>query len=256
MGAFCRSTGSGKNEINTQEKWREGQGDFLIDCKVVDIDFGKAVGYYKTDRPVGFIMGNHTQQRSEETHNAILEAAGTLFAQQGYTGTGVAGICEAAGVSKGAFYHHFTTKQEVFLALLNDWLGNLNQAMQQVIDGQREVPDALMYLASLGKLLFMTGGKHISILMEFWEQSRHDPESWKAAGAPYERYQQFLARIIRKGVEEGSLRDVDPDDVAKLIIAVATGLMLQGVMDMEREAWGQTVEKYIEILIEGLRRRP
>lgn len=196
------------------------------------------------------------QQRSEETRNAIIEAAGTLFAQQGYTGTGVAGICEAAGVSKGAFYHHFATKQEVFLALLNDWLDNLNQAMQQVIDGQREVPDALMYLASLGKLLFMAGEKHLSILMEFWEQARHDPESWKAAGAPYERYQQFLARIIRKGVEEGSLRDVDPDDVARLIIAVATGLMLQGVMDVEQEAWGQTVEKYVEILIEGLRRRP
>jgi len=201
-------------------------------------------------------MGNHTQQRSEETRMAILEAAGTLFAQQGYTGTGVAGICSAAGVSKGAFYHHFTTKQEVFLALLNDWLENLNQAMQQVIDGQREVPDALMYLASLGKILFLAGEKHLSILMEFWEQARHDPESWKAAGAPYERYQQFLARIIRKGVEEGSLRDVDPDDVARLIIAVATGLMLQGVMDTEQAAWGQTVEKYVELLIEGLRRRP
>jgi AcrR family transcriptional regulator len=196
------------------------------------------------------------QQRSEETHNAIIEAAEALFTQQGYTAAGVAGICEAAGVSKGAFYHHFASKQDVFLELMDDRLGNINSAIQQVVDGERDVPDALMYLASLGKLLFMAGSKHLSIVMEFWEQSRHDPETWKAAGAPYERYQQFLARIIRKGVDEGSLRDVDPDDVSRLIIAVATGLMLQGVMDKEQEAWGETVEKYMEILIEGLRRRP
>ena len=57
------------------------------------------------------------QQRSEETRNAIIEAAETLFTQQGYTAAGVAEICEAAGVSKGAFYHHFETKQAVFLAV-------------------------------------------------------------------------------------------------------------------------------------------
>jgi AcrR family transcriptional regulator len=195
------------------------------------------------------------QLRSEETHKAIMDAAEKLFTQQGYTAAGVAEICKAAGVSKGAFYHHFSSKQAVFLELLDDRLKNINEAMQQVVDGTREVPDALMYLASMGKLLFLAGEKQLSILLEFWEQARHDPESWKAAGAPYERYQQFLARIIRKGVEEGSLRDVNPDDVSRLIIAVATGLMLQGVMDKEEEAWGQTVEKYIEILIEGLRRR-
>jgi AcrR family transcriptional regulator len=196
------------------------------------------------------------QQRSEETRRTILDTAEELFIQQGYTATGVAEICEAAGVSKGAFYHHFESKQAVFLVIMEDRLSYINQAMQQVLDDQREVPDALMYLASLGKMIFLAGEKHLSILMEFWEQARHDPESWKAAGAPYERYQQFLALIIRKGVEEGSLREVNPEDVSRLIIAVATGLMLQGVMDKEGEAWGQTVEKYMEILIEGLRRRP
>lgn len=195
------------------------------------------------------------QQRSEETRNTIIEAAETLFTQHGYSDSGVAEICTAAGVSKGAFYHHFASKQEVFLELMDDRLSGINQAMQQVVDGERDVPDALMYLASLGKLIFLAGEKHLSILMEFWEQARHDPESWKAAGAPYERYQKFLSQIIRQGVDEGSLREVDPDDVSKMIIAIATGLMLQGVMDKDRDAWGQTIEKYMEILLEGLRRR-
>lgn len=47
------------------------------------------------------------QARGEETRSRILHSALSLFGRQGYDATGVAGICEAAAVSKGAFYHHF-----------------------------------------------------------------------------------------------------------------------------------------------------
>ena len=59
------------------------------------------------------------QQRSEETRARLLEAAEACFSESGYDGTGVAKICRRAGVSKGAFYHHFETKQAIFLELLN-----------------------------------------------------------------------------------------------------------------------------------------
>ena len=55
------------------------------------------------------------QQRSEETRARILAAALDRFARYGYDATGVAEICRAAGVSKGAFYHHFPSKQAAFL---------------------------------------------------------------------------------------------------------------------------------------------
>lgn len=195
------------------------------------------------------------QQRSEETHTNIIDAAEELFSKQGYAETGVAGICERAGVSKGAFYHHFPSKQTLFMELLDSRLAGLDAAIGDIVTGTRDVPDALMNLARIGKVAFQADGNQLPILLEFWEQARHDPESWKAAGAPYERYQNIFSRIIQKGIDEGSLRQVDPDDASRLIIAVATGLLLQGVLGPGGEAWGQTIDKYIEILIEGLRRR-
>ncbi len=65
------------------------------------------------------------QARSEETRKRIIQVAVRLFSDHGYDSAGVAEICEAADVSKGAFYHHFETKHEIFMGLLNRWLGRV-----------------------------------------------------------------------------------------------------------------------------------
>ena len=76
-----------------------------------------------------------TQQRGEETRSHILDVAGELFAQRGYDATSVADICDGAGVTKGAFYHHFESKQAVFLELRDRWLAPLD--MQFDVDARR-----------------------------------------------------------------------------------------------------------------------
>lgn len=57
------------------------------------------------------------EQRSRATRDALVAAAAQRFEQQGYAGASLAGITRAAGVSKGAFYHHFDDKQALFEAV-------------------------------------------------------------------------------------------------------------------------------------------
>ena len=59
------------------------------------------------------------QLRAEETKSKILTAAAICFARNGYDASSVSMICEEAGVTKGAFYYHFSTKQAIFLERLN-----------------------------------------------------------------------------------------------------------------------------------------
>jgi len=57
-----------------------------------------------------------------ETRSRILNAAGNLFSSHGYCGASLDDIVVAAGITKGAFYHYFKSKEEVCIALLDQAL--------------------------------------------------------------------------------------------------------------------------------------
>src|SRR5438046_3089875 len=57
-------------------------------------------------------------QRREATRAALLDAAARVFIERGFAGSSVEAISEAAGYTRGAFYAHFRTKEELFAELL------------------------------------------------------------------------------------------------------------------------------------------
>jgi AcrR family transcriptional regulator len=61
------------------------------------------------------------EEKSERSRRAVLDAALQLFSHQGYRGTSVREIAEAAGVSTGNLYHHFPDKETIFQTLLDEY---------------------------------------------------------------------------------------------------------------------------------------
>ena len=65
------------------------------------------------------------EKRRIKTKNSILRAAVECFAEYGFEATDVNKICKKVGLTKGAFYHHFTSKQDLFLELLDGWINKI-----------------------------------------------------------------------------------------------------------------------------------
>jgi AcrR family transcriptional regulator len=112
------------------------------------------------------------QHRSEETHNHILEVANQLFAKSGYDATGVAEICQSAGVSKGAFYHHFPTKQAVFMELIDSYMNGIEAGFNMMRQQTQNVPQVILQMAEMVGSLFQASDIHLPIFLEFWTHAR------------------------------------------------------------------------------------
>ncbi|PEJ28304.1 TetR family transcriptional regulator [Peribacillus butanolivorans] len=80
-------------------------------------------------------MLNHHQKQSEDTINKLMRSGIELFSKQGYSSTSIDQIVKHAGYSKGAFYAHFSTKEEFMLKLIKEgidfYFEDLKEALNQ-----------------------------------------------------------------------------------------------------------------------------
>lgn len=194
------------------------------------------------------------QKRAEETRANILDAAVKRFAIDGYNAASVDDICAEADVSKGAFYHHFPSKQALFLALLEGWL----EIVQNGLEGLRQssVPDTLRHMTRLFPLIFESADNRLPMFLEFCLQANRDEKVWEAMIAPYRRYRAYFARLVEDGIAEGSLKFMDPQAAAQVILSMAVGLLVQGLLDPQGADWPAVAKQSIEILMNGLARTP
>ena len=190
------------------------------------------------------------QQRSEETKTRILESAIKLFSSRGYNKASVDEICREAGISKGAFYHHFESKQALFLALLDGWLKTIDTAIEESKD--KTAPETFMLMTQAFPYLFKTAGEGLPMFLEFWLQASRDKKIWEASIAPYRRYHKYFTSLIKKGVKEGSFVDVDAELTSRMIVSTAMGLLLQSLLDPKGANWEKVARDSTNLLVNNL----
>ena len=189
-----------------------------------------------------------------ETRRRILEAAEECFALYGYDSTGVAEICKTAEVSKGALYHHFPSKQAIFVEMFETWMGGFAEQMQRIPEQADSVPDALQRMAKMTGLVFQRAAGQLPLFIEFLTKASRDPDTWKVTIAPYKFFRDFFADLIRRGVQEGSLRQVDPGLTARILVSFGAGLVMQGVFDPGGGRWTEVGVRGIQTILQGIKK--
>lgn len=194
-------------------------------------------------------------QRSAQTKKSIMDAATTLFARDGYESTGVAEICARAGVSKGAFYYHFDSKENVFLTLIDTWLNTLETTLTEISFQAKSVPDGLLEMAGMMQPVFENNQYFMGLFLELWTHANRNDKVRQATVAPYRRFEETFTRLIQRGIDEGTIDDVEPEIAGQLLLSLSSGLFLQASLEPDQVNWGKKLQESIVILINGLKRR-
>ena len=190
------------------------------------------------------------QQRSEETRTKIMDSAIKLFSTRGFNAASVDDICEEAGISKGAFYHHFESKQALFLALLDGWLQVIDNAIEASKD--KTAPETFTQMTEAFPAIFEGADLRLPMFLEFWLQASRDQKIWEASIAPYRRYHKYFTSLIKRGVEEGSFVEVDPELASRMIVSTAMGLFLQSMLDPKGAKWEKVARDSTNLLVNSL----
>ncbi|PWH14167.1 MAG: hypothetical protein DDG59_13365 [Anaerolineae bacterium] len=192
------------------------------------------------------------QLRSVQTRTRILRAAVEQFTRFGYEATSVDEICIAAGVSKGAFYHHFQTKQALFLALLQEWVRELERNLTTIGKEIPWVPQRFERLAELLTRVFEQASGQAPMFLEFWYQATKDSTAWSVLLEPYHRFRSIFAEWIEEGIRQGSLKPTDATAAAATLVSLGVGLVLQVALEQQGTRWGDIPQAAVKLLLDGL----
>ncbi|WP_026929773.1 TetR/AcrR family transcriptional regulator [Glycomyces tenuis] len=142
----------------------------------------------------------------------VLRAALELFAAQGYANTSVQQIVKAAGVTKGAMYHYFTSKDDLLFAIYERMLSLQKRRLDEIIEQGGDT--AVDVLRAVCEDVVVTS---IDFLPEgtvfFRSQHMLTPERQREVKRRRREYHDEFAELIARGQAEGALRDDVPVSV-------------------------------------------
>lgn len=148
-------------------------------------------------------------QPEQDVRACLLAVALDLFARKGFSETSVLEIVSASGVSKGAFYHYFHSKDEVLEELHNEFLDQeLTMAEASNQRGGSSTDRLRQFVHDLvGSILLYR--KNVAVF--FQEIDRLSPERRRQIESKRRVYQDYLERIVRDGIASGEFRrSLDP----------------------------------------------
>lgn len=161
----------------------------------------------------------------ERTRAGLLEAAAELFLEQGLDGPSLDAICERAGYTRGAFYVHFATRDELVGAVVEKTMSELLDAIAPEDDELSLETVVERFIAALleGRLPV---SRHIRASQVLEACSR----SWDLRVkylAILVRARQRLTEVIRRSLATGAVRDdVDAPALADMLLAVVLGVQV------------------------------
>ncbi|MEV4432040.1 ScbR family autoregulator-binding transcription factor [Streptomyces sp. NPDC049585] len=182
------------------------------------------------------------QERAVRTRRVVLEAAAEVFGEYGYERAGISDILKRAGVTKGALYFHFASKEALAQAVIEEQLGvaagaTTGEGLQGAIDLTHETARALQHDVMLRASIRLT-----------LETTFDSP-----APAPYEAWVSVIERLLSEAKERGEvLPQVVPHETAMMIVGSFTGIQVMSEILTGRADLPGRITKFWQHVLPGI----
>jgi AcrR family transcriptional regulator len=202
-------------------------------------------------------MPKVTEAHVEARKAQILGAACICVANKGFHHTTMQDICQEAGLSPGAVYGYFSSKEDIIRSLAEEGLRKQDEVFG-ALQRERDAPRALLRFAETVIELLdcpvpagesQEGDPHrLRVLL--WAEAIRSPEILEIVRAHYLRGRAALEEIVRRGLAGGEVRPgVAARAVAQLVLSMIDGFVLQKAVDPDLD--GRRYVEGLRMLLDG-----
>jgi AcrR family transcriptional regulator len=187
--------------------------------------------------------------RGEATRDALLAAARTLFAEHGYAGVGTEEVVRRAGVTRGALYHYFRDKQDLFRAVFEQTEAEIMQTIIARVEGLTDPMEELAvgvsaFLDACGDPTLMRIGLRDAPGVLGWEE-------WREIGNRHGLG--LVTGALGWAMDEGQIARADVRTLGHLLLAALAEASLLIASADDPGAAREEVERTLMMLLDGLR---
>ena len=162
-------------------------------------------------------------QRQQELRRSAIQ----MFSQKGFASAKISDITSHANLSHGLFYHYFTSKEELYIEVIQEILQDFIDIVAEADELQKSALGKMEWLTDISHTGSIREGvyRHILILQALYSDHLSEPIKLEIVGL-YKKAVDGIAAIIREGQEEGHFIEGDPEELATYHLALAHGLLL------------------------------
>ena len=150
-----------------------------------------------------------SQSKQDKRKHQILDAALGIIVTKGYEGSSMSDIVEKSKLSKGAIYWYYSSKKEVYLALVNHWVHQYSPTLNHIVEENQPASVQLKDLFNYFIKQYETNPDVFKALAEFWSLAGRDAEFKEKFDTVYSEFLNIIEKIIVKGVENKEFKNVD-----------------------------------------------
>jgi len=163
--------------------------------------------------------------RDGSSREKILEVAEALYARRGFAGVGMREVAESAGLGKSSLFHHFRSKVQLYLAVLERVLGRLDDRLSAVLSQPLPPAEKLDRWMDVAIDTFAEQPASARILLRaMFEEDEFEGSDWPEGQALDRRLASVLeglARLLSEGMKTGAFRKASTPHVLQTLIGAA-----------------------------------
>ena len=184
----------------------------------------------------------------------ILKAAMKIFVVNGYSDTKMDDIALGAGLSKGAVYHHFNSKNDLFLSLIDFWEDSFLPKFYSKNYQNVSASNVLKELAYEIALNFKNKKYLFLAELELWALANRDSKVRERTKKLYNKILNHLENIFKKAILDGEYKNIDPGMAAMAVMTSMQGVIWFSIFDHNNFTAEDYINEVMNFIINGFKK--